>query len=110
MHDSFRFDMKIITILTECFKLNHKFIYILKHMVIIYLKLLEWCKVSGALFLTGAVFEYDIDPRPSVAVLWMLYKIRCNHMHPLCGAHVLPVLYLPVRGYTHIDILICTSR
>ena len=31
----------------------------------------------------------------SVAVLCMLYKIRCNPMHPLCGT--LPVPYVPVR-------------
>ena len=30
-----------------------------------------------------------------MAVLCMLYKIRCNPMHPLCG--VLPVPYVPVR-------------
>ena len=29
-----------------------------------------------------------------MAVLCMLYKIRCNPMHPLCGA--LPVPYVPV--------------
>ena len=30
-----------------------------------------------------------------MAVLCMLYKIRCNLKHPLCGA--LPVPYVPVR-------------
>ena len=30
-----------------------------------------------------------------MAMLCMLYKIRCNPMHPLCGA--LPVPYVPVR-------------
>ena len=30
-----------------------------------------------------------------MAVLCMLYKIRCNPKHPLCGA--LPVPYVPVR-------------
>ena len=29
-------------------------------------------------FLTGGVFECDISHRRSVAVLCMLYKIRCN--------------------------------
>ena len=51
--------------------------------------------VSGASFLTGGVFEHDLAHRCSVAVLCMLYKIRCNPMHPLCSA--LPVLYVPVR-------------
>ena len=51
--------------------------------------------VSGASFLTGGVFECDLAHRRSVAVLCMLYKIRCNPMHPLYGA--LPVPYEPVR-------------
>ena len=50
--------------------------------------------VSGASFLTGGVFKCDLAHRRSVAVLCMLYKIRCNPMHPLCGA--LPVPYVPV--------------
>ena len=50
--------------------------------------------VSGASFLTGRVFECDLVHRRSVAVLCMLYKIRCNPMHPLCGA--LPEPYVPV--------------
>ena len=37
----------------------------------------------------------DLSHRRSVAVLCMLYKIRCNPMHPFCGA--LPVPYVPVR-------------
>ena len=32
------------------------------------------------------MFECDIAHRRSVAVLCMLYKIRCNPMHPLYGA------------------------
>ena len=51
--------------------------------------------VSGASFLTGGVFECDLAHHRSVAVLCMLYKIRCNLMHPLCGA--LPVLYVLAR-------------
>ena len=39
--------------------------------------------VSGAWFLTRGVFECDIEHRQSVAVLSMLYKIRCNPMHPV---------------------------
>ena len=51
--------------------------------------------VSGALFLTGGVFECDIADRRSVTVLCMLYKIRCNPMHPLNDA--LPGPYVPGR-------------
>ena len=46
-------------------------------------------------FLTGGLFECDLAHRRSVAVLCMMYKIRCNRMHPLYGA--LPVPYVPVR-------------
>ena len=41
------------------------------------------------------VFECDISHRRSVAVLCMLYKIRCNPVHPLNGA--LPGPYVPAR-------------
>ena len=51
--------------------------------------------VSGARFLTGAVFECDIADCRSVAVLYMLYKIMFKAMHPLNGA--LPGPYVPVR-------------
>ena len=51
--------------------------------------------VSGARFLTGGVFECDIAHRRSVAVLCILYKIRCNSVHPLNG--VLHGPYVPVR-------------
>ena len=51
--------------------------------------------VSGARFLTGGVFECDISHRRSVAVLCMLYKIRCNPVHPLNGS--LPGPYVPAR-------------
>ena len=51
--------------------------------------------VSGARFLTGGVFECDIAHRRSVAVRCMLYKIRCNPMHPLNDALAGP--YVPVR-------------
>ena len=50
-----------------------------------HLKLLD-SAVSGAWFLTGGVFECDIAHRRSVAVMCMLYKIRCNPVHPLNGA------------------------
>ena len=38
--------------------------------------------VTSASFFTGGVFECDLAHRRSVAVLCMLYKIRCNPMHP----------------------------
>ena len=59
------------------------------------LKLLE-CAVSGARFRTGGVFECDIAHYRSVAVLCMLYKIRCNPMHPINDA--IPGPYVPVRA------------
>ena len=59
-----------------------------------HLKLLDRA-VSGARFLTGGVFECDISHRRSVAVLFMLYKIRCNPVHPLNLD--LPGPYMPVR-------------
>ena len=58
------------------------------------LKLLD-PEVSGARFLTGGVFECDIVHRRSVAALCILYKIRCNQMHPLNGA--LPGPHVPAR-------------
>ena len=58
------------------------------------LKLLDRV-ASGASFLTGGVFEFDLAHRRSVAVLCMLYKIRCPPMHPLYGA--LPVPYVMVQ-------------
>ena len=51
--------------------------------------------VSGAVFLAVGVFECDLAHRRSVAVVCMLYKIRCYPMHPPRGA--LPVSYVPVR-------------
>ena len=59
-----------------------------------HLKLLDHA-VSGARFLTGGVFQCDIAHRRSVAVLCMLYKIRCNPMHPRNDA--LPGPYVPVQ-------------
>ena len=59
-----------------------------------HLKLL--CRVvNGTRFLTaGGVFECDISNRRSVAVLCMLYKIRCNPMHHLYCALLRP--YVPL--------------
>ena len=59
-----------------------------------HLKLLDRV-VSGVCFLTGGVFECDISHHRSVAVLCMLYKIRCNPVHPLNGA--LPGPFVPVQ-------------
>ena len=39
--------------------------------------------VSGACFLAGGLLNCDLSHRRSVAMLCMLYKIRCNPMHPL---------------------------
>ena len=51
--------------------------------------------MSGARFLTGGVFECGIAHRRSVAVLCMLYRIRCITVHPPNGA--LPGPYVPGR-------------
>ena len=59
-----------------------------------HLKLLDRA-VSGAWFPTGGVFECDISHCRSVAILCMLYKIRCNPVHPLNGA--LPGPHVPGR-------------
>ena len=59
-----------------------------------HLKLLDRV-VSGACFLAGGVLKCNLSHRRPVEVFCMLYKIRCNPMHPLCGA--LPVPYVPVR-------------
>ena len=58
-----------------------------------HLKLLDRA-VIGARFLTAGVFECHIAHCRSVAVLCMLYMIRCNPMHPLND--VLPGPYVPV--------------
>ena len=58
------------------------------------LKLLDQA-VSIARFLIGGVFECNIAHRRCVAVVCMLYKIRCNPMHPLDGA--LPGPYVTLR-------------
>ena len=57
-----------------------------------HLKLLDRA-VSGDRFLTGGVLECDISHRRSVAVLCMLYKIRCKPVHQV-GCTLLMVLYL----------------
>ena len=50
----------------------------------------QWCPVSN-----WGVFLCDISHRRSVVVLCMLYKIRCNSVHPLNGALHGP--YVPAR-------------
>ena len=59
-----------------------------------HLKLLD-SVVNGACFLTGGMLNCAFSRCLSAAVLCMLYKIRCNLKHPLCGA--LPVPYVPVQ-------------
>ena len=51
--------------------------------------------VSVVSLLTWSMFDCDIAHRRSVAVLCMLYKIRCNPMPPLYGA--LPGRYVSER-------------
>ena len=51
--------------------------------------------ISGDYFIAGGVLNCNLSHRRSVSVLCMLYKIRCNPKHPLCGA--LPVPHVPVR-------------
>ena len=51
--------------------------------------------MHGARFLTGGVVECDISHRRCVAVMCMLYKIRCSPVHPLNGA--LPGPYVSAR-------------
>ena len=63
-----------------------------------HLKLLERA-VSEARFLTVGVFECVIAHRRSVAILCMLYEIRCNPTNPLNGAVPGPhVLVRVTRG------------
>ena len=57
-----------------------------------HLKLLDRV-VSGACFLAGGVLNCNLSHRLSVAVLCMLYKIRCN---PMLLRGALPVPYVPV--------------
>ena len=68
------------------------------------LKLLDRV-LSGARFLTVDVLECDTAHRQSVAVLGMLYKIKCNPMHTLNGALHGPVPVtrdaLVVHRYTY---------
>ena len=71
-----------------------------------HLKLLDRV-VSGACFLAGGVLNCNLSHRRYVAVLCMLYKIRRNPVHPLCGA--LPVPYVPVRVTPGTSVYLCSS-
>ena len=51
--------------------------------------------VSGARFLTGSDFECDNAHLRFVAVIYMLYMVRCDAMDTLYGA--LHVPYVPFR-------------
>ena len=52
--------------------------------------------VSGASFLTGGAFEWDLAHRQSVTVLCMLYEIRCN----TCQCRMWRYTYAPPRCRT----------
>ena len=57
----------------------------------------SWCRARDWREWMPSVCRVNdrLSHRRSVALLCMLYKIRCNPLHPLCGA--LPVPYIPVR-------------
>ena len=74
-----------------------------------HLKLLDYV-VSGACFLAGGVLNCDLSYLRSVAVLCMLYKIRCNPKHPLCGALPVPCASLGyTRCFDRISVYFCAS-
>ena len=60
-----------------------------------HLNLLDRVVSDARFLLTGGVLECNIAHRRSVAALCLLYKIRCNALHPLYGA--LRVLYVQLR-------------
>ena len=70
-----------------------------------YLKRLDRV-VSGACFLTGGVFKYNIVHRRSVAVFCMLYKIRCDMMHCTFYHCLVSQCGLQAVLWLHIGILI----
>ena len=59
-----------------------------------HLKLLERV-VRSAGFLAGAVLDCNLAHRRSITELCMLFKIKCNAMHPLSSA--LPLPYVPAH-------------
>ena len=64
--------------------------------------------VSGACFLAGGVLNCDLSHRRYVAVLCMLYKIKCNPKHPLGGALPVPLCQSVIHAllWSHIGILL----
>ena len=74
------------------------------------LKLLDRA-VSGARFLTGGAFECDIAHRQSVSVLYILYKIRCNPVHPLkwCSTWIVCVCAGCTRCSGRTSVHLCTA-
>ena len=56
--------------------------------------ILPYCVVNGASFITGSVFECNIEHRRTMAVLCMLYNIRRKPMHPLHGAQPVPYVWV----------------
>ena len=56
----------------------------------------------------GGMSECDLVHRRSVAVLCMLYKIKCNPLRPLCGA--LPVIAHRQDFYSLVSISVERSR
>ena len=75
-----------------------------------HLKLLDRV-VSRACFLAGGVLNCNLSHRRSVALLCMLYKIRCNPLHPsVCGDVALYLCLMRQSGLhavllSHIGIL-----
>ena len=94
-------------ILRKCWRVFHDKLLIGRCFLGFVLPVLEYCSavwcsaaythlkllhrvVSGACFLAGGVLNCDLSYRRSVAVLCMLYNIRCNPKHPLCSALTVP--------------------
>ena len=54
-----------------------------------------WIEMKEVLFFSWRCFDCNLAYRRSVAALCMLFKIKCNAMHPLSGALHLP--FVPAR-------------
>ena len=65
-----------------------------------HLKLLDRV-VSDACLFAGGVLNSNLSHRRSVAMLCILYKIRCNPMHPLCGALTVPFTHGTLTAYRY---------
>ena len=100
-------DFQSLGILRKSWQLFHDILFLWRCFRIFVLPVLEyisavWCSsaeahnelldrvVSDESFLNGGVIECDLAYCRSLAVLCMLYKIRCNPMHPLYGAQPEP--------------------